>query len=73
MSEINEISRLLGQRFLKEGGMRYILLAVFFLATTIMVSGCQTIKGLKDDVVGGTKRAWASMKQADEEFAEKYW
>ena len=73
MSTLNKVNELLEQKFLKEGGMKYILLAVFFLATTLLVSGCQTMKGLKDDVVGGTKRTWASLKKADEEFAEKYW
>ena len=73
MSALRETNRLLEQKFLKEGGMRYILLAVFFLTTTFLISGCQTMKGMKNDVVDGTKKTWAAIKKADEDFAEKYW
>ena len=53
--------------------MRYIFLAAFFLAMIFLGSACQTIKGLKDDVVGGTKRTWEALKKSDKEFEEKYW
>ena len=73
MSAANKADKLLEQEFLKEGGMRYIFLAVFFLAVTFFGSACQAVKGFKNGIVSDSKKAWAALKKADKEFEEKYW
>jgi len=45
------------------------LFLVLFIAALVILGGCQTIKGMTEDI----SNTWSNLKQADAKMQEDWW